>query len=592
MRTTFFGLLLILPCLCFGQAFSPVDIPFVAQAGGTDWELRVIANGGARPPATDVTAMEYLRTTMISMSLTSKIWNLVVAINGNEKASFTPLFYHKGWSYWTNTFVDADININGAKGDGSTKMADSGVKAIAGQALTAAGSGGLSALVTEVPRGPNWLASNALKTLLGRVDPDGDPAYQLGVTVNGRTFFIPGDTASANNYVNPLDFCAVGFTSGNVDQNTADDIRLYRASPLETYRILDLDATVAADMTVVENTITAFCMRRGETNEAGTFTTNRVSMLAIHDYLTQDESSNFWYAVRTTREMMGGGTGDPVHDWNATIVANGGAAVSSTTSNAARYYLNGMDTYGLRILTAVGNIFVPDNLLASRTPVLWRGGHPIWANTGFDTTNLSVFGLDSGPSGKYLRTGVSNTISTELTAFFGTSDFGYSVMATNWPATTVLGGTSDGNQYAFLVPTTGPAAGNNGHCQFGIGAITSGVNESFLVCTNFFSGHTNYGMWTSGNRVSATSLALFVAAQSIPHYQVTNDAAASAGSLANNIEVVACGLQSDASPLTFTGAGPGAMAYTAIHRGMTQAQSSNHYAVVYQTRVMLGGGNR
>lgn len=575
------------------RAADPMEFaPFMMKRDTTtDWALRVVANSGAMPSASVQQCMDTLRSTLISMGLSNKMWTLCIAINGSEKATFTPLIYQKGWGYWTNTFVDADISINGAKGDGSTKMADSGVRADSGHALTAFGSGGLSALVTEVPRGSTWLSTTTAKTLLGRADPDNDPVYQLAVQVNGSSFFIPGDSVNPANYASELDFCRVGFISGS--QNESLSNTLYVASPVETFRRLAFDNGTAPELTALQNTITAFCMRRGDTNEAGTFATNRVSMLAIHDFLTLAETSNFWWAVKTCRECLGGGTGDPVHDWNATIVANGGAAVSTTTSNTALTYLTGMNDLGLRNLVAAANLVVPDNLLASRVPIIWKGGHPIWQNTGFGTTNLSAFGLDAGPSAKYLRTGISNTASTELTGFFaGGNDFGYSIMATNFPSVVTLGGTSDGNNYAFLVPVTGPSAGNNGMGQFGVGQLSVGVNETYLVATNFFGGHTNYGMWESGNRTDSANLSLYVAAQSVPHYMVTNSTSASAGSLAANIEVVAWGLQSDASPLTFVGAGPGAIAYVAIHRGMTQTQSSNHYVLVYNARVALGGGQR
>lgn len=579
----FFAAFIATLLLCpIARAQDPMQFaPFMTQSRvPTDWELRVLANGGAQPSQNTVNAMERFRLKQIERGVTNILYNVCVHVPDSVIAAFTPIFYHKGWAYWTNNFVIGDLTVNGIKGDGSTKIADTGVQCVSGQALSADGSGGMSVLVTEMPR-PGTFFTQSAKTLLGRADPDADPVYQLAITVNGNSFFVPGDTASAGNYVQAGDYCRIGWLSGNQDGNL-DDVWMYGASPQETFRTLQVDTSVVPELTVLVNTITEFGLRRGDTNETATFTTNRISFAAIHGYMTAEQSSNLWFDVKTLREELGGGTGDPTHDW-ATFLASQGATVSTTTSNAVRNHGVRMNGFGIRVKMLAENCFVPDGLLAARTPSTWNAGHPIWQNTGFGETNLSVHGLDGAPSGKYLRTGISNTTVAVSLA----NNAGISIMFTN--TSVQVGGTTGDTSTHFSIVTAN-TAGPAWALIFGFGGGIPG--PTVLVGGNYFGGNTNYGHFTSGNRLSATDLALYVAAQSVPHYMITNTTLSGSSSLGNNHEFIACGQMTDNNPLTIVGSGPGAFSYIAVHNGLTQTESSNHYSSVYQLRVDLGGGNR
>lgn len=581
----FFLGILFLPFFAIAQPFTERDIAFLGDRNKTDWELRVLANGGAQPSANTVAAMERFRLKQIERGITNKLWNVCVHVPDSVIAAFTPIFLHKGWGYWTNTFVSGDLTVNGIKGDGSTKMADTGVTAVSGQALTAAGDGGMSVLITEVPRGSVWTSTGRNQTLLGRADVDDDPRYQLGVTVNGVSFWIPGDVAGAH-YVTPVDWLRVGWLSGNQDGTVGDDIFLYGAAPpLETFRTIASDLSVVPVLTSLANTITEFCIRRGATNQADSFSSNRISFAAIHDYLTATESSNLWWDAKTLREELGGGTGDPVHDWNVYNVAQGGSEISTTTSNAARAYLGRMNDAGIALKMFAANPLTPDNLVAASIPLIWRAGHPRWQNTAFGTTNLSVHGIDCIGAAKYFRTGISNT--TIINTVNATTGLGYTVMATNIGAQ--HGGTTgSGSTWFGLAPeSSGPSAGNNGLAIYYGG--TFNANQE-LTATNFHGGFTN-GMFTSGNSLNSTEFYIYVAAQTVPHYAVTNDAGI-VSVLGANHEVIACGAMSDNSPLTIAGAGSGAISYVAAHNGLTQTESSNHYVAVYEFRLAVGGGNR
>lgn len=560
-------------------------LPFFAAGGGpvtTDWALRVMTNGGAMPSQNTIIAVETLRTTLIAQGITNKIYGMCNFVEDSVIASATPLFLHKGYTMWTNNFSSAHLSRHGLKSYGTNFM-DTGITAVSGEAVSPAGSGGLAVIITEWGRSATYTVNAGGQAVMGRADADDDPRFQLVIDATKNSYFFPGDISSGANYLNAPDFCRVGYLSGNVDSNGVANI--FVASPFESHRLLVTKSGVADDITAVANTITVFGSKRGTTNELATASTNRMSMAMVHQYFTETESSNVWWALKTFREQLGGGSGDPVHDWDTFIVSQGGAHVSGTTSNAARQYWGRLNEYGIGIKMKAVNITSYDSMQTFQTPLIWQAGHPVWQNTGFVLGDLSVHGADGSPSGKYLRTGISNT----TTAVSFANSGGISVMATNIQAG--IGGTTGSSSTHFTLITAGIFDVASPTATF-YAYSSSLVNVTHVVATSFFGGSTNYGMFTSGNYLNSTNISLYVAAHSVPHYLVTNSLAALPSNLANNQEVVAFGSMQDNSPLVFVGAGPGAISYTAIHAGLTQTESSNHYNAVYELRTALGGGNR
>ncbi len=566
------------------------DAAFVgANAGAvsgdiyTDWSTRVTNNGGAMPSQTTILAMETLRTTLIAQSVTNKIYNMCVFVPDSVIASFTPLFYHKGWAFWTNTFVIGDLNVNGLKGNGSTKMADTGVKATVGEAVSASGSCGLTVIITEVARGTNFNIGN--ETVLGRADPDFSPETVLTPLHGSDLYFVPGNTsAGVVSYMFTNYMCPVGYISGNRDANS--NLSLFVASPLEAHKLLMAKAVTGNEITLLQNTFTVFCRRHGNTNELSTFTTNRMSMAAIHDGFTQTESSNFWWAVKTCREQLGGGTGDPVHDWATHVVNVGGAAVSVTTSNALRGYWQGLDTDGLLYKIVAANCVAPDNLIAARTPLIWQGGHPVWQNTAFSVTNLSVNGLRSdATTGKYLLTGITNSVPARMNNNSG----GISSMVTTNETGQIMGGTTGSGFTHFThYNAAGTAGTSNGFAVLYCWGFSGAVGVNFLVGTNFWGGTSFNGYFTSGNRTAINAIALYVAAQTVPHYRLTNSTQTQTQSRYANQQMNAWGtMNNGASPVSQVGT----ISYLAVHGGFTQTESSNHYYRVHTMRIAMGGGS-
>ncbi len=572
----FLAVLLLSGCVAFGQAFTVRDIPFMAQGGVTDWAQRVINNGGAIPSVGTISCMETLRTTLIAQGITNKIYSLCVFVPDSVIASATPLFLHKGYPMWTNNFASGDLNIYGLKGNGTSLAMDTGVKGKAGQAANVTtGTRGVSVLITEA-------STNLAGAVIGIRDGAGEPLIVLQPSFSGRTEWYPGAIIGGNNALTN-DFDRVGYVSGNVNTNTGTtNIMIFVASPLESHKVITNKVTTGAGgifpATTTENTISVFAYKYDGTNNA--WTTDRMSMAMVHDGLTQTESSNVWVAIQTCRQCLGGGDGDPIHDFNRKVVAGGGAAISTTTSNALRTFRQGMDTDALLYQIVVANCFVPDNLTAARTPLLWQAGHQIWTNAAFGATNLSVNGLAGNGTTKYLGLGI-NPVNVTYGGF-GSANVGITALIFNIVASgagATIGGSGTAASSFFTLYNGG------GNLTFHCWKVTT-VNTDFVLRAAPSPGATWPG-YISGNRTAANAIRLDWVTNGV-HNIATNGTGNQTGSTATITNLYA--FASSAPGLTPGNFSDNTISFVSLHPGLTQTQSSNLWWRVANLRTNLGGG--
>lgn len=577
----FLFLLLLVPGLAFGQAFTFSDLPFLAQ-GSTDWQTRVVANGGAMPSANTIAAMETLRLGCIAAGLTNKIYSLCVFVPDSLIAATTPLFLHKGVDPWTNNnFVIGDLTVDGLKGDGSTKSLDTGCMAKAltdgGVSDTSDGSRGLTVIVTES-------TGNAGTVSIGTLNPPSNIYLELEVSANGITAWLP--SSSNPLYFTPTnDFGRVGYVSGNTWNDANTNASLYVASPLETHKVLATKTIPdnGGTVTATDDTISVFARKQDGTN--GFWSSQRMSLAMVHDGFTAAESASFWTLALACRQQLGGGTGDPVHNYNTKIVAAGGANISTTTSNALRTLYGGFNTDGLLELLSVVNPVVPDNLTAARTPVIWQSGSEVWTNFNFAASNLTVSGLQGiTADSKYLGTGIVPSTANRISATSG----GMTGVITDSPGT--------GTQ---VIMAGNPSTANVG-CHF-LTTVSGNDNVLFrmwrfdLVNTNFLSsaqpspGDTWTG-YISGNRINASNIALYVASTILPHAALTNgnNQAQTGTAAANTVAMLAWANNNNGTPASF---GAHRMSFVAFHGGLTEAQSANLYSRIHTFRTAVGGGS-
>jgi len=565
--------LLLLPALAFGQAFTMNDIPFMAQQG-TDWERRVVANGGARPSAVSINCMETLRTTLIAQGITNKIYSLCVFVPDSVIAASTPLFKHKGADPWTNfNFVIGDLNINGLKGDGTSKALDTGVKAKLGEATqTGEQTKGLTYIITET-------ATNRLQVDVGQQDADGDPLFVLTSSL-AISQFLPGANTALQR-LGTNDSRRVGFFSGSCETNgSTTNITLYVASPTESFKALSTRTTflTASSTTTTEDTIPYFANKIAGTNTQ--WSANRISAAVVHNGLSESQTSNLWVALKACRECLGGGTGDQIHDYATRVTTYGGSAISVGTSNALRDFRIGLDTDGLLYNMVVVNCYVPDNLVAVRLPLIYQNGFELWTNNAFAASNLTVNGLTGDGTTKFLGTAINPT--TVVQGGFSDTSAGMTIL--NFLAPTSSGdhefavnGTAANSLFSLL--------NESGVLKFYCWKFVT-VNTEFVAITAPSPGATWPG-YLSGNRTAANAIRLDWVTNSVWNI-ATNGTGNQTGARTSMTNLYAHAIS-----------GPGTVAaswsdrtisFIALHPGLTTTQSSNLWIRVFNLRTAFGGG--
>lgn len=109
-----------------------------------------------------------------------------------------------------------------------------------------------------------------------------------------------------------------------------------------------------------------------------------------------------------------------VNDWVQRVQKNGGATPSFYTINALSTFYRGLDNANLTNKIKSLNAFVPDNLIAAITPLVNTYGNTPWTNNGFVTSDLTIAGLKSDGSTKYLDSGINPSVCM-ITGSGGTS---------------------------------------------------------------------------------------------------------------------------------------------------------------------------
>lgn len=565
---------LLFACSALAQPFTERDIAFLGRRDTTtDWAQRVVSNGGAMPSQNTINAMETLRLGCIAAGLTNKIYSLCVFVPDSLVAATTPLFLHKGYPLWTNSNfvgVGTDLDINGLKGNGTSKSLDTGCKArlIADGGISDVdGSRGLTVIVTES-------IGNSAGVPIGYVDADDVIALELDVSLAGSTGWFP-TSLNPLYYLTTNDFGRVGYVSGNTWNDANTNVSIYVASPLESHKvIMTKTAPTSQPATSTDNTITVFAQKHGSTNRL--WSAQRLSMAMVNDGFTSAESAAFWPLARACRETLGGGTGDPVHDWSVKVTTFGGAEVSTTTSNALRTFLSGLDTDATLYQIVAANAFVPDNLTAARVPIIWQGGNIIWSNVAFGTTNLTVNGLTGNATDKYLQTGLTNNL--VATRGFGTTSAGISLLMYANPDTAgngLLAVQGSGSQQFSLFSFAGTALFR---CW-----LSSLVNQNFVTASV---GTTTNG-WLSGQRTAANAIALYKARSDTAHTVVTNATGSQTGAVfANHAQYIFA--MNNAGPASAFSAPT--ISFAAITSGQSQTGNSNLWNRARNLRNDLGGG--
>jgi hypothetical protein len=262
---------------------------------------------------------------------------------------------------------------------------------------------------------------------------------------------------------------------------------------------------------------------------------------------------------------------DTVTDWAARVVTNGGAAPSGGTKTALSTFAAGLVTDGVWAKLLVVNAFVPDNLIASLTPLQRGTGADPWVNHNFISGDLTIDGLRGNASTKYLDTGMK--VSTS-----GISVTSASIIA-----------------YAFSV--------SGGTCA-DLGCVNGTTNDSFdMYCnfsgTSYFDAFTDLGApgrintathgagYYCGSRTASNAINLYYAKSSSAHASIVSGSGTAGALPAFNLFVFDLSLNGAEYA---SGHSDNRLSFAAVAIGLTSTDSSNLYTRIQALRTSLGGG--
>lgn len=256
-----------------------------------------------------------------------------------------------------------------------------------------------------------------------------------------------------------------------------------------------------------------------------------------------------------------------VLDWVARVQTNGGAKPSTATINAMATFWNTVIGAGLDTKAIAVNCYVPDNLIASITPLIVGGGNDPWTNHNFVSGDLTTNGLSSDGSTKYLDSGLN--ASTKLNA---TSN---SVIIYYFTGAGVIDfGAQDAGLNGIVFSSQG---GGNGFYDCYNPTVGAGRNTWV---------HNNLGGYYCGSRRANNDDDVYFANSTNAHASL-NHIATSGGARPNLLIFVHC-MNNNGVPYWFQ-AFAQRLSFVWIGLGLTTAESLTMFNAVQALRTTLGG---
>lgn len=303
----------------------------------------------------------------------------------------------------------------------------------------------------------------------------------------------------------------------------------------------------------------------------GTSATANTAFTQQYFWIKARHSKSGSYGSFTTPFIVSGN----VSQWSTRVITNGGAAVSANTMSSMNTFDVALNSAGLSSKMIAVNCFVPDNLIASITPLLKGSGNDPWTNNGFASGDLTVNGL-VGNGAKYLNTGINPSV-----VFPSGSD------PSGAGASIYVSSNSSNGSEVELGTYVNPAI-------FMLAASLSGL--TYFYCFGLSTPNSDYlsvsnSMWTgflTGNRTSPTTFYLHKASSSVPFTQIASGTGNFNGTALNQFCYVFAYYNGDT-----TGAydfSTKRLSFAAIHNGLAASDAQTLYNAVQALRTALGGG--
>lgn len=256
-----------------------------------EWRKRALNAGSTHISMTTMKATDFLYKEMRKSGLLFKMKSVVGFCPCNLIAATTPLYYTHGNSPWTNvSFTDADLNVNGLKGDGSSKYLNTGLNPAT--MYTSDNSAGITFYVSE---------GNDLEQRDIGCDTAGsyNPAMMAYAGYLGTSYwdcynFNTGRVSAANSLYS-------GYMSFN--RPAANLQTTHRFNSRLSHSLL----TSGTGAPGARPNLVLFCFAGNESGTPTSRSSKRFSFVAVHEGLTADESLTFSWIVQNYRVKLGGG---------------------------------------------------------------------------------------------------------------------------------------------------------------------------------------------------------------------------------------------------------------------------------------------
>jgi len=256
--------------------------------------------------------------------------------------------------------------------------------------------------------------------------------------------------------------------------------------------------------------------------------------------------------------------------WLSRITANGGAAPAAATVTAINDLYNAIDAAGITSKILQMAMFVPDSLIAARTPLFKVIGNDPWGTT-FTNGDLGANGITG--NSHYLDPGCVPAFMSAQWSALSACIFFYSYATNTTPTGTDVGCT-DGSNDSFFIAEYGGGGGL--HCVSDLQGAAPRLNvanpgNGFLMAS----------------RIAANNNQIYFANSSTPWASIANNAVGSIGFSTAGFLIFA--FNNNGSIIQYSN---GTLSCAGFAAGLTSGEGQALYNAIQACRVALGGGFR
>lgn len=258
-----------------------------------DYAARVATNGGAALSANTLAALDRFTKSLYRAGIRSAMRSVLTLVPDNLTAAITPFIKNTGNDPWTNTgpFVSGDLTVNGLIGNGSTKYLKTGIIC---SALWPSGTTTIEGGYTIY----NMTSANAATAELG------------ALSGGGNNYCVFADAAGAGNcncyYGANLFSANISLFTGCMSFNKLPGplTDMYKASSTVNFTNFMHSTAVGVG---TGTTTELYAWANNNNGSPASFSSRRLSFIAVHNGLNYGEAFSFYNAIQNLRIALGGG---------------------------------------------------------------------------------------------------------------------------------------------------------------------------------------------------------------------------------------------------------------------------------------------